>query len=65
MNIHLIFQNSQGDEPSPLKPITLGTGQIQLVPQIGDEITDGNHTRTVKAREFQYKENDLTIRLSH
>jgi hypothetical protein len=60
MKIHLIFQD---DSSSPLKPVILDAGQIQLVPQIGDEITDGNHTRTVKAREFQYSESDLTIRL--
>jgi hypothetical protein len=60
MKIHLIFQD---ESLSPLKPFNLDAGQIQLVPQIGDEISDGNHIRTVKAREFQYSENDLTVRL--
>lgn len=61
MNIQLIIKD---DHPThKLNSLTLHGAQIQLIPQIGDQITDGQTTRTIKARTFQYGANEIIVTL--
>ena len=56
--------NIQDDHPNHrLKSWTMD-GSIQLVPLVGDQITDGQTTRTVKERIFQYGPDEITITLN-
>jgi hypothetical protein len=62
MRIHV---NIQDDHPHHrLKSFALDSGSIQLVPHVGDQITDGQTIRTVKERVFQYGPDEITITLN-
>lgn len=57
--------NIEDDHPNhSLKSITLDSDSLQLVPQLGDQITDGLTIRTVKGRTFHYGTDEITITLN-
>jgi hypothetical protein len=56
--------NIEDDHPHhPLKSFTLDADSIQLIPQAGDQITDGQTIRTVKGRVFQYGPGEIIVTL--
>jgi len=62
MKIHVYFQDNHPFHP--LEQFTLNADELQIVPQIGDVITNGQSHRTVKGREIQYGENEVTVALT-
>jgi len=57
--------NIEDDHPNhKLKSIRLDGDSIQLVPQPGDQITDGYSTIRVNHRTFQYGKDEITITLN-
>jgi hypothetical protein len=56
--------NIEDDHPHRrLKSFTLDAGSIQLIPQAGDQITDGQTIRTVNGRVFQYGPEEIIVTL--
>ena len=62
MNIHVKFAD---DSPSayPLEPFTLESNEIHLLPQIGDQVTNGMTPRVVKGRVFQFAKTEINVTL--
>jgi hypothetical protein len=60
MKIHIEIQD---DNPSAYPLERFEVDQIQLLPQIGDQITNGLTTRHITGRVFQYGEDEITLTL--
>lgn len=47
----------------PLEPFMLQDSEANLLPQAGDEITNGQTTLEVKGRVFEYREDVILVTL--
>jgi hypothetical protein len=63
MVINVEFQD-EAPSASPLQPFILeGQDAMSQLPLVGDQITNGQITRKIKGRVFEYAEGRITVTL--